>query len=193
VREGALLDGGTVARDNPARIAGQPADTQIDSFRTSAQLGGRMTAEKATLLVTCRFPTGTGNRVRVFDEKPVGALDGHLSVRPGEHLVRVTSWGLPLCGPLAVSCSPGTCVTLALKVCFSGFVLGLVIYLTALAALGLLVAALGPHWPAGFEALLVLVVIVLALGACLLDFYVLLPAFSIYTFWLVETGEHRDV
>jgi hypothetical protein len=149
-----------------------------------------MKGEKATLLVSCRFPTGPGNRVRVvIDEKNAGELRCHLHVSPGEHQVRVTSWGLPLCGPLPVHCSPGASVTLALKVCFSGFVLGLGVYLAMLAALGLLVAALGPHVPADSGFFVVPVAIALALAGCLLDFYVLLPAFSIYTFRLVQTGE----
>jgi hypothetical protein len=153
-----------------------------------------MRGEEATLRVTCRFPTGASNRVRVvIDEKTAGELDCRLAVRPGEHRVRVTSWGLPLCGPLPVHVSPGSSITLALQVCFGGLAVGLVIFLMALAALALLAGALGPRLPAGFEFLATAGVIALTLAACLLDFYVLLPALSIYTFRLVETGEDRKV
>src|SRR5439155_23109935 len=98
--------------------------------RQAARGGRAMQGEKATLLVRCRFPTGKGNRVRVVvDEQTAGELDCRLRVSPGEHRVRVTSWGLPLCGPILVNCSPDAAVELALKVCFAGLALGLAIFL----------------------------------------------------------------
>jgi hypothetical protein len=148
----------------------------------------RMKSEQATLLVHCRFPTGKGNRVRiVIDGKMVGELDCPLRVSPGDHQVRVTSWGLPLCGAMPVSCTPGASVELALKVCFPGFLLGLAIFVVALSTLAPLAAVLGQHLP-GCEVLVVLPVGAAVIATCLLDFYVLLPALSIYTFRLVETG-----
>jgi hypothetical protein len=145
-----------------------------------------MKGETATLLVHCRFPTGKGNRVRVvIDGKTAGGLDCPLSIHPGEHQVRVTSWGLPLCGAIPVTGSPGASVPLALQVCFTGFALGLVLFVALLTGLGALVAVLGPRFP-GNEFLLVLAVVASVLASCLLSFYVLLPALSIYTFRLVE-------
>jgi hypothetical protein len=150
-----------------------------------------MDGEDTTLLVRCRFPTGRGNRVRVVvDEETAGKLHCDLRVDPGEHWVRVTSWGLPLCGAVPVSCSPGASVELALKVCFPGFLLGLIIYVAVLVVLAPLAAIVGRQL-LGFEPLVVLVVGAIALATCLLDYYVLLPAFSIYTFRLVETREGR--
>jgi hypothetical protein len=151
-----------------------------------------MKGEQATLLVQCRFPTGRGNRVRiVVDGKMAGELDSPLPVSPGDHQVRVTSWGLPLCGAIPVTCSPGASVVLALQVCFPGFLLGLAIFVTALSILAPLAAVLGQQVP-GCDALIVLPVLATVLAICLLDFYVLLPAFSIYTFRLIETGRLRS-
>jgi hypothetical protein len=148
-----------------------------------------MKSEKATLLVRCRFPTGKGNRVRVvIDEETAGELDCPLSVSPGEHRVRVTSWGLPLCGAISVRCLVGVPVELGLRVWFMGFLLGLVIFVAVLSVLAPLAAILGQRLP-GWEPLVFLAGIAAFIAACLLDFYVLLPAFSIYTFQLVESGE----
>jgi hypothetical protein len=148
-----------------------------------------MRYEEATILVTCRFPTGPGNRVRVvIDEVTAGELDQPIGVRSGKHKVRVTSWGLPLCGPLPVRCAAGDEVELALRVCFSGFAVGMALFVLALAGLSLGAVALGQLLP-GYEALVVPAVGVGLVTALLLDFYVLLPAFSVYTFWLDQTGE----
>jgi hypothetical protein len=148
---------------------------------------------KAALLIRCRFPTGTGNRVRVvIDGETAGELDCLLGVSPGEHRVRAASWGLPLCGTISVHCPAGAPVELALKVCFTGFVLGLAIFLAVLSALMPLAAVLRQGLP-GYEPLVVLGVVAALLATCLLDFYVLLPRFSIYTFRLVETGDHGRV
>jgi hypothetical protein len=147
-----------------------------------------MISEKATLLVRCRFPTGAANRVRVvIDEQTAGCLDRDLRVQPGEHRVRVTSWGLPLCGAIPVNCSPGASVELALRVYFPGFVVGMVIFLAVLFALPPLAFALGANQP-GNEPLVILAVAAAAIATCLLVFYVVLPAFSLYTFRLVQTA-----
>jgi hypothetical protein len=148
-----------------------------------------MTGEQGTLVVRCRFPTGKGNCVRVvIDEKTAGELDCQLSVRPGSHRVRVTSWGLSLCAANQVDCPPGAVVELALQVCFTGGALGAVIYLGVVVALAPLVVA-PIKQKLGSELLAVVALVAAALSTCLLDFYVLLPAFSIYTFRLVEMGE----
>jgi hypothetical protein len=77
---------------------------------------------------------------------------------------------------------------LALQVCFPGFVLGLVLFVAVLAALAPLVALLCQHLPR-FEPFVVLGVGAAAIATCLLDFYVLLPTLSVYSFRLVDTGE----
>jgi hypothetical protein len=142
-----------------------------------------------TVLVRCRFPTGKGNRVRVvIDWKCGGQLDCPVQVVPGERWIRVTSWGLPLCGPLLVNCPAGVSAELALQVCLPVFMLGMALFLAALALLGPLAAVLGQQLP-GYEPLVVLAVLATAIAVCLLDFYLLLPAFSLYTFRLVEIGE----
>ncbi len=147
-----------------------------------------MTDAPATLLVHCRFPTGAGNRVRVLlNDKVAGELREPIEVPPGRHRVRVTSWGLPLCGPLRVSCPEGAAVELALQVSLSGFLVGLVLYLLALAILAPLAVVLGQFLP-GLEPLVVLATILMLVVVVLLDFYLLLPAFSLYTFRLVEKG-----
>jgi hypothetical protein len=144
--------------------------------------------ERATVLVRCRFPMGPGNRVRVvIDGQTAGGLADPLAVSPGSHRVRVTSWGLPLCGALPVVCSPGASVELALKVNLTGLLLGLVVFAAVLAALGPLAAVLGQQLP-GYEPLVVVAMAAAVIAAVLLDFYVLLPAFSVYTFRLVEAG-----
>jgi hypothetical protein len=146
-----------------------------------------MRGDKATLLVRCRFPTGKGNRVRVvIDGRTAGGLDCPLRVNPGEHQVRVTSWGLPLCGVIPVSCPAGASVELALKVWFSGLVLGIVVYLAVLSILGPLAAVLSQRLP-GYESVVAVTVLAAVLATILLDFYVLLPAFSVYTFRLVQS------
>jgi hypothetical protein len=147
-----------------------------------------MGGENATLLVRCRFPTGEGNRVRVvIDEQTAGKLDCPLKVSAGEHHVRVTSWGLPLCGAILVRCPAGASVDLALKVSFTGFAIGMALFVAALLALAPLAVVLGQRL-VGYEVLVVVAVGAAVIATCLLDFYVLLPAFSLYTFWLVEAG-----
>lgn len=145
-----------------------------------------MKGEKATLLVRCRFPTGKGNRVRiVIDGETAGELECHLKVSPGEHQIRVTSWGLPLCGPMEVSCPAGASVELALQVCFSGLIVGIALFLVAMLGVGMVATFLAQLLP-GKEILILPVVACLAIAVCLFDFYLLLPQFSLYTFRLVE-------
>jgi hypothetical protein len=170
-------------------------DEWVDRLHRAGRAGGilrevsTMHRGGATVLVRCRFPTGKGNRVRVvIDGKSGGGLDCPVQVRPGEHWIRVTSWGLPLCGPRRVNCPAGVSVELALQVCLPVFVLGMALFVAALAILGPLAAVLGRQLP-GYEPLVVLAVLGAAVAVCLLDFYLLLPAFSLYTFRLVETGE----
>jgi hypothetical protein len=147
-----------------------------------------MSSEKATLLVHCRFPTGAGNRVRVLvDGAVAGELRRPLEISPGKHRVRVTSWGLPLCGPLGVNCPPGVTVELSLQVWLAGFLVGLVLFLGALVGLVSLLAALGQRL-AGYEFLVIPAMLAGVVGTCLLDFYVVLPALSLYTFRLVREG-----
>jgi hypothetical protein len=76
-------------------------------------------------------------------------------------------------------------IELALQVCLGGFLLGLFIFVTAMAVVGPIVVLLRPHLP-GAESVIMLIVPLAALAICLLDFYVILPAFSLYTFRLVE-------
>jgi hypothetical protein len=140
--------------------------------------------EPATLIVRCRFPTGRGNRVRVvIDEETAGELDRPIRVRPGDRRVRVTSWGLPLCGALSLPCSPGESVELALRVSFPGFALGMVLLVAAMSALAPFAAVLGQHLP-GYEFLVLLVTAGGFLAGLVLDFYVLLPALGVFTFRL---------
>jgi hypothetical protein len=68
-------------------------------------------------------------------------------------------------------------VELALKVCFSGLLLGLVLFVAVMAALAPLAAILAQRLP-GYEFLVVLATGTAAIATVLLDFYVLLPAFS---------------
>jgi riboflavin transporter FmnP len=65
--------------------------------------------------------------------------------------------------------------------------IGTIIFIAALSALAFMLSVLDVRLP-GYEPFIVLAVVAAAIVSCLLDFYVLLPAFSIYTFRLVETG-----
>src|SRR5262249_37796697 len=114
-------------------------------------------------------------------------LDSRLRVSPGKHWVRVTSWGLPLCAAVPVWCEPEVPLELSLKVHLAGFALGMVLFLAAAAVVAPFAAALGQHAP-GYEPLVVLAPGAAMIALCLLVFYALLPAFSVYTFRLVETG-----
>jgi hypothetical protein len=125
----------------------------------------------------------------VIDGKVGGELHCPLPVRPGHHRVRVTSWGLPLCGRLRVNCPAGASVELRLQVCFPALVLGMALFVAALAALAPLAAVLGRRLP-GYEFFAVLALLAAVIAACLLDFYVLLPALSLYTFRLVESEDY---
>jgi len=91
-----------------------------------------------------------------------------------------------------VICQAGTGVELALKVCFTGFVFGLVIFLVALSFLAPLTAVLIPRAP-GYEPLVVLAAAGAVIAICLIDFYVLLPSLSLYTFRLVESHQTQPI
>src|SRR5262249_28236074 len=119
----------------------------------------------------------------VVDAKTAGELGCPIPVRPGDRHVRVTSWGLPLCGAFPVRCSPGESVELALRVNLPGLALGMALFVAVLVVLAPFAAVLGQHLP-GYEPLTVLATGVTFVAVCLLDFYVLLPAFGIYTFRL---------
>ncbi len=146
-----------------------------------------MQSGQASLTVRFRFPTGRGNRVRVVvDGWPAGDLDSRLGVEPGEHAVTVTSWGLPLCGPMAIACGPGESIELDLNVS-RGLWLGLLSWM-AMTTIGMPLTFIlaGPHL--GHGPLLALAMLAVAIATCILILYVLLPALSVYTCRLVLKG-----